>query len=101
VIAQKTVPVLQVPGVDAYASIDPGSRSVLPSGRWVTPAGKTIQVTHDPFGMAISPDGATTVTLHNGVFTIIRNSDLQQIRVPSYDKSIPSPLSAAWQYAST
>jgi len=65
----------------------------LPSGRFVTPAGTTIQVTHDPFGMAVSPDGATTVTLHNGVFTIIKNATLENTRVPSYNNSIPSPLS--------
>jgi YVTN family beta-propeller protein len=67
--------------------------TVLASGRYITPAGKTIRITHDPFGMAISPDGATTVTLHNGVFTIIDNDNLRSIRVPSYDTSIKSPLS--------
>jgi DNA-binding beta-propeller fold protein YncE len=86
--------VLQVPAVKSYAAIDPAGHTVLPSGRWITPAGKTILVTHDPFGMAISPDGSTSVTLHNGVFTVIRNSDLHQTRVPSYDSTIPSPLSA-------
>lgn len=65
----------------------------MPSGRYVTPAGQTIQITHDPFGMAISPDGAKTVTLHNGVFTIINNTTLANTRVPAYDGSIPSPLS--------
>ncbi len=59
----------------------------------MTPAGQTIQITHDPFGMAVSPDGATTVALHNGVFTIINNSTLENKRVPSYDGSISSPLS--------
>ncbi|MBS1606662.1 MAG: hypothetical protein JST42_28660, partial [Bacteroidetes bacterium] len=61
--AQKTYQVLTVPGKDAYTHIDARSRSVLPSGRYVTPAGTTITITHDPFGMAVSPDGATTVTL--------------------------------------
>ena len=64
-----------------------------PSGRFVTPAGQTIRITHDPFGMAISPDGKKAVTLHNGVFTIIDLLSLEYTRVPSYDKKIISPLS--------
>ncbi|MCW3105609.1 MAG: Phosphoesterase family protein [Segetibacter sp.] len=91
--AQKEVRVLTVPGKAEYTHIDKNGNTVLPSGRYVTPAGQTIQITHDPFGMAVSPDGSKTVTLHNGVFTIINNATLANTRVPSYDKSIPSPLS--------
>jgi DNA-binding beta-propeller fold protein YncE len=91
--AQKNYPVLTVPAKGEFAHIDTAGKSVLPSGRYVTPAGRTITITHDPFGMALSPDGATTVTLHDGVFTIINNATLANIRVPSYDGSIPSPLS--------
>lgn len=91
--AQKTYPILTVPAKNDFAHIDTAGRSVLPSGRYVTPAGTAITITHDPFGMAVSPDGTTTVTLHDGVFTIINNATLANIRVPSYDGSIPSPLS--------
>ena len=82
-----------MPGKSEYANINLKGNTVLPSGRYVTPAGKTIRITHDPFGMAVSPDGSKTVTLHNGVFTIINNTTLENTRVPSYDGSIPSPLS--------
>jgi len=93
--AQKTYNILTVPGKDSYTHIDlKNHTSVLPSGRMATPAGETIQITHDPFGMAVSPDGVTTITLHNGVFTIIKNSTLQNTRVPSYNDKIPSPLSS-------
>src|SRR5262245_9328649 len=88
VVAQQSYPVLQVPGKDAYTHIDAHGKSVLPSGRYVAPAGTTITITHDPFGMAVSPDGATTVTLHDGVFTIINNATMAATRVPSYDGSI-------------
>lgn len=91
--AQKTYKVLTVPGVNAYTHIDKNGETVLASGRFVTPAGQTIQITNDPFGMAVSPDGNTTVTLHNGVFTIINNATLSTTRVPSYDGKILSPLS--------
>jgi YVTN family beta-propeller protein len=90
--AQHPYSILTVPGVNEYAHIDTGGASVLASGRLITPAGQTIRITHDPFGMAISPDGATTVTLHNGVFTIINNNTLAATRVPSYDNKIRSPL---------
>jgi DNA-binding beta-propeller fold protein YncE len=91
--AQKKYPVLTVPATAAYTHIDRNGKTVLPSGRTITPAGKTISITHDPFGMAVSPDGATVVTLHNGVFTIINKGTLDNVRVPSYDGHIPSPLS--------
>ena len=90
---QKTYQMLSVPAIKAYTHIDTKGKSVLASGRYVTPAGETIQITHDPFGMAISPDGNKTVTIHNGVFTIIDNETLANTRVPSYDGKIVSPFS--------
>jgi YVTN family beta-propeller protein len=92
-LAQKNYQVLTVPGINAITHIDKKGKSVLASGRYVTPAGKTIQITHDPFGMTISPDGKKTVTIHNGVFTIINNETLANTRVPSYDGKIVSPFS--------
>lgn len=91
--AQKYYKVLSVPGIHEFTHIDKKGNSILPSGRYVTPAGETIQITHDPFGMAISPDGKKTVTIHNGVFTIINNETLSHTRVPSYDGKIASPFS--------
>jgi DNA-binding beta-propeller fold protein YncE len=90
--SQKKFTYLSVPGVIEYTTIDKNNHSVLPSGRYVTPAGATIQITNDPFGMAISPDGSKTVTLHNGAFTIINNQNLSAKRIPSYDKVISNPL---------
>lgn len=89
---QKPITILQVPGKDRFCKIDEKGISVLPSGRFVTPAGQIIRITHDPFGMAISPDGKKAVTLHNGVFTIIDLATLNNTRVPSYTKKIVSPL---------
>ncbi len=88
----KTVNVLSVPAINEYCIINPAGKSVLPSGRFVTPAGQTIRITHDPFGMALSPDGKKVVTLHNGVFTIIHLNDMQHTRVPGYgEKETPLP----------
>ena len=89
----RPVKILSVPGGNLYSKIDTGGISILPSGRFVTPAGSTIRVTHDPFGMAVSPDKRRAITLHNGVFTIIDLTTLNNVRVPSYDGKIVSPLS--------
>ncbi len=90
---QKKQTTLQVTGAGQYCTINEKGVSVLPSGRLVTPAGNFIRITHDPFGMAVSPDGKKAVTLHNGVFTIIDIATLNNTRVPSYDKKIASPFS--------
>ncbi len=93
-MAQKAQTILTVPADKEYCFIDTNLKTaVLPSGRKVTPAGQTIRITHDPFGMSVSPDGKKAVTLHNGVFTIINLADLNALRVPSYDGKIASPLS--------
>lgn len=92
-MAQSNPFILSVPGVQQYANIDTAGISVLPSGRYVTPVGQTIRITHDPFGMAVSPDGKTVITLHNGVFSIIDVASMQATRVPDYAGNIPSPLS--------
>lgn len=91
---QKTVQVLEVPGKSSYTAIHSDHFAVLPSGRYAKPAGELVRITHDPFGMAVSPDGSKVVTLHNGVFSIINTGNLGVTRVPSYDKKIPSPLGA-------
>jgi YVTN family beta-propeller protein len=87
------ISILQVPGIGQFAKINEKGISVLPSGRFVTPAGQLLRITHDPFALKISPDGKKALTLHDGVFTLIEINSLNAIRVPSYDKTIPSPFS--------
>lgn len=95
VFSQKTVTTLQVPGAAEFCKIGPplADYSVLPSGRYVTPAGKAVPITRAPYGLAISPDGQTALVLHNDVVTKIdlRNPD-RPVRMPSYDKSVPAVL---------
>lgn len=92
VLAQETKTVLQVPGVDQFCKIEQGGISILPSGRFVTPVGQSVRITHDPFGLAISPDGKSAVTLHDGVVSLIDLQTMEAYRIPSYDRKIPSPL---------
>ena len=89
---QKKATVFSVPGISQFCKIDTKGISVLPSGRYLTPAGEFIRITNKPFGMSLSPDGKKAVTLHNGVFTIIDLASLKDIRVPGYENKINSPL---------
>ncbi len=108
-MGQKSVQVLMVPAQTEYTHINTAGVSVLASGRYITPAGETVQISHDPFGIAVSPDGSRTVTLHNGVFTIIDNHSFKTTTIgwvgdaptsngshfvlDSFKRSIPTPLS--------
>ena len=55
-IAQQKLNVLQVPGINQFCTIKEKGVSVIPSGRYLTPAGSLIRITNDPFGMG---DGVT------------------------------------------
>ncbi len=89
---KKEIITLQVPAKNKFCTIQEKGTSILPSGRFLTPAGDLIRITNKPFGMAISPSGNKAVTLHNGVITIINLQNLQHTRVPSYNQKINSPL---------
>ena len=91
--SQNKYDILSAPAGNKSTEINSTGTSILPSGRFITPAGNLIRITDDPFGMAISPNGKKAVTLHDGVFTIIDIQSLGSIRVPSYDNKIKSPLS--------
>ena len=91
--AQEKVNVLQVPGTQQFCAINESGVSILPSGRYVSPAGELLRITHDPFGMKLSPDGKKIISLHDGVFTLIDVNTMSAIRVPSYDNKIKSPFS--------
>jgi len=95
--AQKTYTTLQVPGRAEFCRIDSAGKSVLPSGRYVTPAGQTIRITNDPFGLALSPDGKKAVTLHDGVITVLNltGPNPTALRIPDYAGKIPSPVQGA------
>jgi DNA-binding beta-propeller fold protein YncE len=87
------VEILIVPSGDKFTAINEQGTTILPSGRFLTPAGELKRITSDPFGMTLSPDGKKAVTLHNGVFTVIDLQKLTTTRIPDYKKEIKSPLS--------
>ena len=90
---QQSFTTLQVPGRKVYAAIDVKGKSVLASGRFITPAGETIRITNDPFGLCIAADGKKAITLHDGKMTIIDIKNMTAIRVPDYQGKIKDPFS--------
>ena len=88
----KSYQTLQVPGRNKATFINKNGVSILPSGRLLSPAGKLSQITNDPFGLTISPDGKKAVSLHNGVLTLFLLDKDSSIRIPDYEGKIPSPF---------
>ena len=91
-IAQNKRTIITVPGYNELSKIDTNGITVLPSGRFITPAGKTLRITHDPFGLAISPDQKVAISLHENVFSIIDLTTQLVKRIPDYNKEEESPL---------
>jgi DNA-binding beta-propeller fold protein YncE len=71
---------LVVPGAAEYCKINPAGASVLPSGRYVTPAGDVQKIARGAFGLAVTPDQSKALVLHqSGVLTRV---DLKQNTTP-------------------
>jgi YVTN family beta-propeller protein len=97
-MAQKPQYIISSPSGSEYSKIDKNGITVLPNGRFITPAGKTFTVAPHPFGLALSIDGSIAVTANSGTsplaITIIRNplSDNPDIRQvppgPETDKGV-------------
>ncbi|HEX5482893.1 MAG TPA: hypothetical protein VFZ08_09750, partial [Terriglobia bacterium] len=57
---------LQAPAGDRSTHIDRAGVTVIPSGRLITPRGVQVTVAPHPYGLALSPDGQTLVTVNSG-----------------------------------
>jgi len=71
-----------------YVEINKEAKTVLPNGRFITPAGKTHEVAPHPYGLILSPDGRIAVTSNSGTnplsISILRditseNPEIQQV----------------------
>ncbi len=84
----KTVTTLQVPGFNRYCQISLDGESIIPSGRIVRPYGEFIRIAHDPFGLALSPDGSVALAVHDNTLTLIKTSDMSftEANAPYEDK---------------
>lgn len=69
--------VISAPAGNQFTKIDKNGTTIIPNGRFITPAGKSIVTAPHPFGLTLSPDGNTAVTANSGInplsITIIRN----------------------------
>ncbi len=59
-------PYLHMPSVDSKAKHDPSGTTILPEGRLLTPVGVATPVARNPYGLAISPDGAQAFVASEG-----------------------------------
>ncbi len=57
---------LSAPAGDRPTKVNPNGETILPSGRLITPLGKQVKVAPHPYGLALSPDGKTLVTVNSG-----------------------------------
>jgi DNA-binding beta-propeller fold protein YncE len=57
---------LSAPAGSRPTKIDPDGLTILPNGRLITPMGKQVKVAPHPYGLAVSPDGKTLVTVNSG-----------------------------------
>ena len=71
--------VAQAPAAAQYCQIDKTGESIIPNGRIIKPAGKSIVTAPHPYGLVLSPDGKVAVTANSGnapfSITVIRNFD--------------------------
>ncbi len=55
--------IISAPAGEQYVSIDKNGQTIIPNGRIIKPAGKSIVVAPHPYGLALSPDGNTARSL--------------------------------------
>lgn len=94
VFSQQTTPVISAPSGDEYVKIDPNGKTVIPNGRYLTPAGKSYVVAPHPYGLVLSKDGKIAVTANSGTsplsITILKNiqsANPEIIQIPDSPKS--------------
>ena len=76
---------LQAPAGNRPVEIHPEGETILPNGRLITPLGKQVKVAPHPYGLALSPDGKTLVTVNSGTqpfsISILTGLDSQEPQV--------------------
>jgi YVTN family beta-propeller protein len=95
---QDTLWIISAPSGNEITKIEKSGKTVIPNGRYITPAGKSILTAPHPYGLTLSPNGNIAVTANSGTnplsITIVRNilaqhPEIQQIPPgPSTDKGV-------------
>jgi DNA-binding beta-propeller fold protein YncE len=93
--------ILSAPAGSEFTNIDRTGKTVIPNGRYITPAGRSIVTAPHPYGLALSRDGHVAVTANSGTsplsITIIRNISSQH---PDVQQVPPGPSTDAGVLAS-
>lgn len=100
--------IISAPSGDEFAKIDREGKTVIPNGRYIIPAGKSIVTAPHPYGLTLSPDGNIAVTANSGTsplsITIIRDllsqhPEVQQVPPgPVTDAGVLAPYLWDWPY---
>ena len=59
--------ILSAPAENEFTVIRKNGVTVIPNGRFITPAGQSIEVAPHPYGLVLSPDGDVAVTANSGI----------------------------------
>lgn len=92
--AQPARSVITAPAGEEYVIIRPDGKTVIPNGRYISPAGKTLRVAPHPYGLAISNDGSIAITANSGTSPIsisilknIHSENPEILQIPDSPKS--------------
>ncbi len=81
----KSLWIISAPAGNQFTKINKAGETVIPNGRFITPAGTSIVTAPHPYGLTVSPDGNIAVTANSGTsplsITIVRNILSQQPEV--------------------
>ncbi len=66
-------PYLHMPSVDSFALHNPNGVTILPEGRLLSPAGKSIPVAHNPYGLTLDPSGTQAFVASEGAGQWVAN----------------------------
>lgn len=84
--------VFTTPAATLYCQIHPEGTTVIPNGRLLTPRGRQILVEPHPYGMALSQDGRTLITVNSGTepfsFSIIHDPLSEKPRLASIPEGV-------------
>ena len=78
-----------VPAEFEYCKININGKSILPSGRYVSPVGDLVRISRAPFGLSVNDAETKAVVLHNSAISLIdlTQTKLSAQRFPEYDNS--------------
>lgn len=91
--AQQTATVISAPSGEEYVKINPNGTTVIPNGRYISPAGKSYIVAPHPYGLVLSNDGNIAITANSGTSPLsisilknIQSKNPEIIQIPESPK---------------